>query len=245
VVGHPCASGNRADSGIATTPVAGRVRGVNGVVVRFTPLYPLDPGRTYDVVFDPRAAGVPAIAGIAGKSGRVTVPAAPDTAPPTTVSAVYPGTTDVPANLLRMYIEFSAPMGSRDGQNYVAILDAQGRDMQDAVLPLDTGLWNPDHTRFTVLFDPGRVKRGILPNRRADVRSIRARPSASSSAATGPTAARVRSPPTSAASIASARRSNGRSRPPTGASRRRPRGRANRSSSSSRGRSTAGSRSAR
>ncbi len=25
-------------------------------------------------------------------------------------------------------------------------------------------LWNEDRTRFTVLYDPGRVKRGILPN---------------------------------------------------------------------------------
>jgi len=154
------------DTGVATTPVAGTYEAVNGVVV-FTPMFPLDPGRTYDVVFDPRAAGVPAIAGIAGTSGRVTVPPRPDTAPPTTVSAVYPGAAEVPANLLRMYVTFSAPMGSRDGQHYVAVLDAQGREMADAVLPLDTGLWNPDHTRFTVLFDPGRVKRGILPNRRA------------------------------------------------------------------------------
>jgi len=154
------------DSGIATTPVAGRYEAVNGVVV-FTPMYPLDPGRTYDVAFNPRAAGVPDIADIAPKSGRVTVPARTDTAPPTTVSAVYPGGAEVPANLLRMYVEFSAPMGARDGQGYVSVLDAQGREMPDAVLPLDTGLWNPDRTRFTVLFDPGRVKRGILPNRQA------------------------------------------------------------------------------
>jgi len=56
---------------------------------------------------------------------------------------------------------------SRDGQDYVALRDAQGRSLEDAILPLDTALWNPDRTRFTVLFDPGRVKRGILPNRRA------------------------------------------------------------------------------
>jgi hypothetical protein len=37
--------------------------------------------------------------------------------------------------------------------------------MPGALLPLDTDLWNGDHTRFTFLFDPGRVKRGILPNR--------------------------------------------------------------------------------
>src|SRR5215471_7176925 len=148
-----------------TPAVAGRYDIRNGIL-RFTPMFPLDPGRSYDVVFDPAAAR--GVTGIPGASSRVTVPAlSDDVAPPTTVSIVYPGATDVPANLLRMYIEFSAPMGSRDGQSYVAILDAQGRDMQDAVLPLDTGLWNPDHTRFTVLFDPGRVKRGILPNRRA------------------------------------------------------------------------------
>ena len=37
--------------------------------------------------------------------------------------------------------------------------------MPGALLPLDTDLWNGDRTRFTILFDPGRVKRGILPNR--------------------------------------------------------------------------------
>ena len=152
------------DAGPSATPVAGRYD-LGGDNVRFTPMFPLDPGRTYDVVFDPRAANVAAIAGVRVLSGRVTVPARADAGPATTVAAVYPGGGEVPANLLRMYIEFSAPMGVRDGQNYVTLLDGQGRDMQDALLPLDTGLWNPERTRFTVLFDPGRVKRGILPNR--------------------------------------------------------------------------------
>jgi hypothetical protein len=146
--------------------VAGRYE-VRGGALVFTPMFPLDAGRAYDVVFDPDAALAPGLAEVPGGSARLTVPVEPDTAPATTVSAVYPGGAEVPANLLRMYVEFSAPMGSRDGQNYVAILDAQGRELADAVLPLDTGLWNPDHTRFTILFDPGRVKRGILPNRRA------------------------------------------------------------------------------
>ena len=42
----------------------------------------------------------------------------------------------------------------------------QGADMPGALLPLDTDLWNGEHTRFTFLFDPGRVKRGILPESR-------------------------------------------------------------------------------
>ena len=57
-------------------------------------------------------------------------------------------------------------MGSRGGQDYITIRNARDQEISDALLPLDTPLWSPDHTRFTVLFDPGRVKRGILPNRR-------------------------------------------------------------------------------
>ena len=30
-------------------------------------------------------------------------------------------------------------------------------------LELDEELWSPDGTRFTLLFDPGRVKRGLKP----------------------------------------------------------------------------------
>jgi hypothetical protein len=64
-----------------------------------------------------------------------------------------------------MYIEFSAPMGLRSGIENLTLLDDQGREVSGAFLPLDYEFWNRDHTRFTVFFDPGRVKRGILPNR--------------------------------------------------------------------------------
>ena len=142
--------------------VAGRYA-VAGGVVRFTPLFPLDAGRSYDVAFTPSAAGS-ALARIPDVSRRVQMPAAAVTAP-TTVAAIYPSGPDVPSNLLRMYLEFSGPMGIRTGQDYIKILDAAGAEMPGALLPLDTDLWNGDHTRFTFLFDPGRVKRGILPNR--------------------------------------------------------------------------------
>src|SRR6185503_2221620 len=35
---------------------------------------------------------------------------------------------------------------------------------KDPFLPLDTAFWNAARTRFTVFFDPGRVKRGVRPN---------------------------------------------------------------------------------
>jgi hypothetical protein len=64
-----------------------------------------------------------------------------------------------------MYIHFSAPMGRRGGVEHVALLDDRGREVADPFLPLDAEFWNQDRTRYTVFFDPGRQKRGILPNR--------------------------------------------------------------------------------
>ena len=143
--------------------MAGRYA-VTGGVVRFTPMFPLDPGRRYNVIFRPAALPGEGLARIPEASRQIEMPAAAVTAS-TTVAALYPTGPEVPSNLLRMYLEFSGPMGIRTGQDYITILDAAGAEMPGALLPLDTDLWNGEHTRFTILFDPGRVKRGILPNR--------------------------------------------------------------------------------
>lgn len=50
------------------------------------------------------------------------------------------------------------------GAGFVRLFDEAGRLVEDAFLPLDLAMWNADRTRYTLLFDPGRVKRGILPN---------------------------------------------------------------------------------
>jgi hypothetical protein len=56
-------------------------------------------------------------------------------------------------------------MDRRSGAGLVTLLDERGDEVADAFLPLDADLWNAEQTRYTVFFDPGRVKRGILPNR--------------------------------------------------------------------------------
>jgi hypothetical protein len=147
----------------APLPVTGRYEVRDGGI-RFTPLLPLEPGRRYEVAFEPAAVPGARHGDLRTVSRVVELPAPPPAAP-TTVVAAYPTGPEVPANLLRMYVEFSGPMGIRTGENYIAVLDGGGKEISGALLPLDTDLWNPDHTRFTVLFDPGRVKRGILPNR--------------------------------------------------------------------------------
>ena len=137
--------------GDGQTPMVGQYSIDNGRV-RFTPMFPLDAGRQYNVSFTPPGA-TPVTA-------SVGLPA-PDTTPVTVVSQVYPSGEVVPENQLRLYIHFSAPMGSRGGLDFVHLLDDKGQEVKDPFLPLDAEFFNDDRTRYTVFFDPGRQKRGI------------------------------------------------------------------------------------
>src|SRR5262245_25727904 len=109
---------------------------VSDGVVRFTPLFPFDQGRQYRVRFEP--ALIPGGGIDAGGVTKATIGLPASTAVPSTVVArVYPSGDVVPENLLRMYIEFSAPMGRRSGVEYIALLDHRGAEIPGAVLPLD------------------------------------------------------------------------------------------------------------
>ncbi len=156
------ATGNRTQQ----PAVAGKY-GVDDDLLRFVPLFPWDEGRQYEVTFDParlpgpggsepwRSSTLTEIVGLPA-SGRK---------PTATVTHVYPSSGIVPANQLRLYLHFSEPMDQRSGRDHVMLLDEHGQEVVDAFLPLEADFWNGDRTRYTVFFDPGRVKRGILPNR--------------------------------------------------------------------------------
>jgi hypothetical protein len=120
----------------------------------FTPMFPLDPGRQYHVTYT--VPGAPPLTSI------VSLPARNMT-PTTTVASVYPTAEVVPENQLRLYIHFSAPMGSKGGLAYVHLFAEDGAEVADPFLPLDAEFFNDDRTRYTVFFDPGRQKRGIAP----------------------------------------------------------------------------------
>lgn len=155
----------RAAAGEGRPPVAGRYA-VTGRTLRFTPRFPFDEGREYDVVLQPNAlrAAAGALEAHPPIVAVVSLPGVPRS-PSTVVTHVYPSGDQVPANQLRLYLYFSAPMDWRSGADYVKLVDANGVKVVDAFLPLDADFWNDDRTRYTVFFDPGRVKRGILPNR--------------------------------------------------------------------------------
>jgi hypothetical protein len=129
--------------------------------VEFRPLFPFDPGREYLVRFDPAALPTPRAGPAIEKTAAL--PAVART-PSTTVVRMLPGADVLPANLLRVYLEFSAPMSRENGRDHIHLIDDRGRAVPDVFLSLDVEFWSPDYQRYTVFFDPGRVKRGILPN---------------------------------------------------------------------------------
>ncbi len=73
----------------------------------------------------------------------------------------------LPENTLKLYIEFSAPMSRGYVAAYIRLLDASGAVVELPFLEVDQELWDPGFRRMTVLFDPGRIKRGLVPNRDA------------------------------------------------------------------------------
>jgi hypothetical protein len=135
----------------------------SGQTLRFTPMFPLDPGRQYHVAFRPSAIPNGGLNQVRELNATVGLPAV-IREPTTTVSALYPSGDRVPANQLRLYVHFSAPMGRKGGLEYITLLDETGAEVVDPFLPLDAEFWNEHRTRYTVFFDPGRQKRGILPN---------------------------------------------------------------------------------
>jgi hypothetical protein len=134
-------------------PMIGRFER-EGTTVRFVPGFPPSPGVTYVA----RAAWVPEV-----EDARFTLPRC-DTAPTTKVAAIYPTSERVPANLLKLYIEFSAPMSDGEAERRVHLLDSNGREVAAAFLHVDEELWDASRKRLTVLFDPGRIKRGLRSN---------------------------------------------------------------------------------
>jgi hypothetical protein len=124
-------------------------------VVRFQPRFPLEPGVRYRAVF-----------GSADRPGErietiVSLPRPPTV--PTTVAHVYPSGGRLPENQLKFYLHFSAPMSRGEAYQHIRLLDARGKPIDLPFLELDQELWDAEGQRFTLFFDPGRIKRGLKP----------------------------------------------------------------------------------
>lgn len=135
----------------ADTPMLGKYwveSGPQGNRLVFQPRFPLANGVAYKAVFP---------------GGSLVLNAAPAPSPEARVEHIYPSADVLPANNLKLYICFSAPMSRGEAWKHIHLLDDSGKPVPLAFLELEQELWDPGYQRLTVLFDPGRIKRGLVP----------------------------------------------------------------------------------
>lgn len=85
---------------------------------------------------------------------------------PPKLLAIYPKWDTVPENLLKMYFVFSEPMQEvRSALDFIEVIDHTTQKKTNIFLPLETELWNADHTELTLWLDPGRIKKELIPNK--------------------------------------------------------------------------------
>lgn len=137
----------------ALPPMAGRLER-DGADLCFVPRFAFLDGVSYTVTVREAIAAVL----VRPRADRPAV---------TEVAAVYPTAHEVPVNLLRLYVWFSAPMSEGRAAAQVRLTDDDGSVIAGALLPTEHELWDPSRRRLTVLLDPARIKRGLPGHREA------------------------------------------------------------------------------
>ena len=127
--------------------------------IRFVPHFSFERGLSYRASFDPRPLGL---------SGLLTldIPLPPErSASVTSVTDIFPSSGELPENLLRFSIGFSGAMRRGRAASEIAILGPDGKPAQDVLYRAPVELWDRSMRQLTLLLDPGRLKRGVGPNR--------------------------------------------------------------------------------
>jgi hypothetical protein len=144
----------RVYSGSGDVPPLLGTYAVEGGLLVFHPRFPLVAGVRYRAVFQPPQ----------GKLLEATFDGPPrETISTTRVLHVYPSADVLPSNTLKLYIYFSAPMSRGEAWQRIHLLDDQSKPLKFEFVEIQQELWDAQNTRLTVLFDPGRIKRGVLP----------------------------------------------------------------------------------
>jgi hypothetical protein len=146
-------------------PIAGTWH-MSGDNLVFTPHFPFSPGETYHALFNARAFNTYVHGENAWTSEefKLTFSLPQSEFQVTSIDAVYPESEVVPENLLRMYIYFSSPMMPGEAYDHIKLLRADGSIVEKAFLIVDQELWDAQRKRFTLLLDPGRIKRTLKAN---------------------------------------------------------------------------------
>jgi hypothetical protein len=149
--------------------VGGRYE-IDGESVCFVPTYPFLAGTSYTVLVH-RSIDVDRDLTTFEledfESFEAVVPVT-SSEPTTRVVEIYPTAVVIPRNQLRFYVHFSNPMSEGCVEDHVHVVRADtGEPLTAAFLPMEHELWDPERRRVTILFDPARIKRGLLPHEEA------------------------------------------------------------------------------
>jgi len=139
--------------GVDAPPVLGTYSVEMGALV-FRPRFPLVPGVPYRAVL--KLPGSSPVEALFKEPKR-------DLTASTRIEHVYPSADVLPGNALRLYVYFSAPMSRGEAWKRIHLIDENGKTDELSFLVAEE-LWDFDYRRLTVLFDPGRIKRGLVPN---------------------------------------------------------------------------------
>ena len=141
----------------AVPSVAGRIAIQDGTV-RFVPRFPFAGGVSYSLLVNPAGASESA------EVWEILRPS-PQASLTAEVLGIYPTAAELPVNLLRVYVRFSAPMSEGWAARSITVKRVDtGETLEGVFLPPEPELWDVGRTRLTMLLDPGRIKRGLVPN---------------------------------------------------------------------------------
>jgi hypothetical protein len=130
--------------------------------VRFTPHFPFERGLLYRASFDPRPLGRPELSDVL--TLEFSFPSERSMLP-TAVKHIFPSSDSLPENLLRFYVCFSDSMQRGRVETEISLLGPDGEPAPDVLYRAPLELWDRSMRCLTILLDPGRLKRGVGPNR--------------------------------------------------------------------------------
>ncbi len=142
-------------------PAIGGAYAVMSGGLKFRPDFPFERGVRYRASLRPDA--LPGLAAYARSQTKLFHRERPALAASTAVREIYPTAGELPDNLLKFYLHFSAPMSGGRIYEHIHLRDEAGNDVELPFLEIDEELWNPGMTRLTLFLDPGRIKREVRP----------------------------------------------------------------------------------
>jgi hypothetical protein len=130
--------------------------------VRFIPHFPFEPGVLFRAIFDAQQLDRPELSEVLTLEFSLPRDRSPTR---TGVMRVFPSCDSLPENLLRFYVCFSSPMQRGRAEEHITLLGPDGRPAPDVLYRPPIELWDRSLRYLTILLDPGRIKRGVGPNR--------------------------------------------------------------------------------